>query len=266
MYLNKKNMNINDIESFIFIHDQDIILKYEENEKFSNLLNYTYVFVGNRPIDKLKDIKNIIYANSFEDNYENYPKMTAYSGWYILYKYNLISKKYVNLFEYDIVLSEDFNEKQIKHINDNYNIYGYKPFDVNACFLDNPIWSDGLTQYYSKKYGISLLNHIINLCKSKNINYWSTTSNVTFNTKFFKSYMENNLEIFEYLKNYDSVGHNLERNLSVYYILNDINIEYILNSLTHYQLDSHMTQGISLSNFDTNIDNLTKNKFECTRK
>ncbi len=148
-------MNINEIETFIFVHDQDIIIKYENNNKFSNLNDYKYVFLGDRQTDKLTNYTNIIFANKFEDNYENYPKMTAYSGWYILYKYNLITKKYVNLFEYDVVLSQDFTEKQLELISENHHTYGYKPYDVNSCFLSNPSWSNGLDNYYFKKYNIS---------------------------------------------------------------------------------------------------------------
>jgi len=37
------------IQSFIFIHDKDILIKYIEASKFKKLPNLKYVFVGNNP-------------------------------------------------------------------------------------------------------------------------------------------------------------------------------------------------------------------------
>jgi hypothetical protein len=58
-------IDINDktlCETFIFVHDQNLILDFETKSKFSNLYKYTYVFLGNRPTDKLGDVKNLFIA------------------------------------------------------------------------------------------------------------------------------------------------------------------------------------------------------------
>ena len=63
----------NKAETFIFCHDQDLILGFEENQKFKNLYNYTYVFLGSRPTDKLTELDNVIVARDLEYNREQYP-------------------------------------------------------------------------------------------------------------------------------------------------------------------------------------------------
>jgi hypothetical protein len=83
------------IQSFIFIHDQDILIKYIEASKFKELPNLKYVFVGNNPTDKLNNYTNIIIAKNLPLNIENYPLFTSFTGWYALWKNNLIDAEYI---------------------------------------------------------------------------------------------------------------------------------------------------------------------------
>ena len=70
-------MNNYNIKSYIFIHDQDILLHCESVNNFNNLGNYIYVFLGNGNIDKLNNIKNIIIARDLPNNLENYPNSNS---------------------------------------------------------------------------------------------------------------------------------------------------------------------------------------------
>ena len=73
-----------DYETFIFIHDQDYLLDFENKGKLNNLKSYKYVFLGNRPIDKIENLSNVIVARNLPNNIEEYPKLTSYTGWYAL--------------------------------------------------------------------------------------------------------------------------------------------------------------------------------------
>jgi hypothetical protein len=72
------------------------------------------VFVGNRPIDKIEDLSNVIISRNYEGNLEDYPQLTSFTGWYTLWKHNLIDSEYVNLFEYDIDYVPDFETNMYK--------------------------------------------------------------------------------------------------------------------------------------------------------
>lgn len=249
-------INNNDFQTFIFIHDQDIILYYEEINKFKSIGDYKYVFLGGGKIDKLNKLNNILIARDLLFNLEEYPNMCAYSGWYVLYKNNLITKKYVNLLEYDIIIVDDFIERMIEIVNKSPDIslYGFKPFNINNCFLFNSNLRGKLNQYYP-----DLHRKINNKCILRGINLWSTTSNCTMKNDFFYRYMNDSNDIFLWMKNEPSVGHELERNLSIYQIMHDdIDILYVNNLLNHFQLDSHKTQGV----FNENYIEILKNNHE----
>jgi len=84
---NKENLPINidtdvSLSSFMFCHDQEIILKYKDSDKFKNIKNLTYVFVSNNECDKIEKLDNVIIAKNYNINLENYPNFTAFTGWY----------------------------------------------------------------------------------------------------------------------------------------------------------------------------------------
>jgi len=72
------------METFIFVHDENIILDYINAKKFSNIKNLKYVFVGNNDVDKIKNLNNVIICKNLPHNLENYPKLTSFTGWYAL--------------------------------------------------------------------------------------------------------------------------------------------------------------------------------------
>jgi len=46
------------METFIFVHDENIIIDYINAEKFTSLTNVKYVFVGNKESEKIKNLEN----------------------------------------------------------------------------------------------------------------------------------------------------------------------------------------------------------------
>ena len=106
-------------ETFVFVHDQNIILEYEQNNKFKSLKKYKYVFVGNRDYELVENNPKVIIAKKYEINLEDYPYFTAFTGWYLLWKNNLITTKFVTLLEYDVNLTDYFEQTISKLIYDN---------------------------------------------------------------------------------------------------------------------------------------------------
>ena len=102
-------------QTFIFVHDQQIILDYLRVDKFKQLDNLIYVFVGNGDISKIEGKYNVIICRNLPINIEEFPKLTSFTGWYAIWKNKLYNEDFINLFEYDINLSSNFNEV----INDN---------------------------------------------------------------------------------------------------------------------------------------------------
>lgn len=227
-------------DSFIFVHDQELILELEKQKNFSSLESYTYVFLGNGNTDKLEGI-DVIYANQEKNNLEDYKYLCAYSGWYLLWKNNLINSQYVNLFEYDIKLG-NFSPILDKYLEYG-DVFGYVPFDVNNYhFIKNPDWTEEFFKVAKKIYKVDLEEITKEKIKSGQ-KYWISTSNCTLSKKFFHEYMKWLEPILLEMKEYKNVGHALERALSFYLFYKNKNAIFLNGILQHYQMDSHKTQG-----------------------
>lgn len=250
-------MSITNIETFIFIHNQDIILDFIKNEKFKNIENLKYVFLGKGDVDKVRNLDNIIICRELEHNIEEYPNLTSFSGWYALWKNNLCSGEYLNLFEYDIKLSDNFIEK-IESLDNKTNVIGYIPFNVHHVnFIKIDMWILPLIKAIKRIYNNDVYDFINSLSKDK---LCSMTSNHTLKKEIFDDYMKWIEPMIDDIKNDGLSGHMCERSISLFYLLNNIeNVVIIDGILSHYQFNSHGNQSISQDYFKNNYIKLINN-------
>jgi hypothetical protein len=225
------------IQSFIFIHNQDILLECIHTNKFNNLPNLKYVFLGGGDVSKLKDISNIIICRDLVDNIEEYPKLTSYTGWYAIWKNKLYDSDYINLFEYDVDLHSDFNSILENNLNSNIKVIGYVPINIHeGNFIGYNELSGDLKKSILKNYNINAEDFIKQYSSNTII---SITSNHTFEKKTFEHYMEWMECIKEDIKNGPKAGHQVERSIMLFYLTNNIDSGIIPETLFHYQLNSH---------------------------
>jgi len=205
--------------TFIFVHDQQIVLDYIAANKFSDLPDVKYVFLGMRPTEQIEHLPNVIIARNLPDNIEHYPNLVAWTGWYALVRNGLIKTDLVNLFEYDVnVVGEWVQPNQSCG-------YFWHPY------ADETWWNYNGIQYELHKVVRGVYPEILPM-----------TSNYTLTT----------LEAFEFM-NYISMhvmnntfkptapmaGHVIERICSAYF-QGRIGKQ---DCLTHLYADSHGTQG-----------------------
>lgn len=232
-----------DCETFIFTHDQKIITEFESVQKFKNFKDYKYVFLGNRPTDQIEKLQNVIIARNYEKNLEDYPLFTAFTGWYLLWKNNLITKKFVNLFEYDIVINENLPQIQSKLIYDDWQMIGYVPFPAtHSQYIRERKLVDKLFLAIKDTYKIDFERSLNNIIKSNPEMLWSSTSNITFNTEVFNQYMTWFEPLIEFMKDDTYCGHSFERSISFFYLLKNKKIALTRGLIQHFQLNSHETQ------------------------
>jgi hypothetical protein len=227
-------------QTFIFVHDQEIILNYLNVNKFNLLDNLTYIFVGSGDTSKIENKSNVIICRNLPINIEEYPKLTSFTGWYAIWKNNLYNSDFIDLFEYDINLSDNFNEVFNENVDSKTDIIGYIPFSPHSShFLKHAPWSFELLNSIKRVYNIDTLSEISVL---PNTFECSMTSNHTFSKKTFEEYMEWMEPMIDDIKISQTSGHQAERSVSVFYILNKIkNIKILPNILHHFQLNSHRT-------------------------
>jgi hypothetical protein len=241
------------IETFIFVHDQNIILDFERVEKFKNINNLKYVFVSNNPSDKIKDMKNVIIAKDYDNNIEKYNRtLLAYTGWHLIWKNKLSTADYINLFEYDIILSPNFQEELNKTIETVPDVVGYLPLISNSeLFLKMEHYAGPLVRSIVKNYNINPIEIIDNLSPR----IISVTFNHTLKKETFENFMKWMEPIVEDIKEEKMAGHFPERALPFYYTINNYKLE-MLDVLKHFQMDTHDTQGKTKAYFESNYNNL----------
>jgi len=204
-------------QTFIFVHDQYIVLDYLAAGKFNELPDVKYVFLGQRPSDQighLVDMGKVIIARDLLDNIEHYPNLVAWTGWYAITRNGLITADIVNLFEYDV------------------NLLGWKQPMASAGYFwhpyaDNTWWNYNEIKTELRKMEISVTNDPLPM-----------TSNYTLfaeriNT-FVKALMESDLD-----PEHPQAGHIVERYCSAYFQFKVT----AAGGLTHLYADSHGTQG-----------------------
>jgi hypothetical protein len=204
-------------QTFIFVHDQYIILDYLAAGKFNELPDVKYVFLGMRPSDQighLVDMGKVIIARDLPDNIEHYPNLVAWTGWYAIARNGLITADIVNLFEYDV------------------NLLGWKQPMASAGYFwhpyaDNTWWNYNGIKTELRKLEISVTNDPLPM-----------TSNYTLFAEristFVKSLMESDLD-----PEHPQAGHIVERYCSAYFQFKVT----AAGGLTHLYADSHGTQG-----------------------
>ena len=230
------------IDTYIFVHDQNIILDYLNVGKFNDFDNLKYVFVGNRPTDKVSKLDNVIIANKLPVNIENIPKLTSFTGWYALCKNNLIKSDYVNLFEYDINYSDSFVEKNKSLIKNKPDAIGY--FNLSAkhpLFIQEKMYSDVLVEDIKNKTGVDifeLTNHYLK--RNPNL-LWQNTSNSSWEVSVLKEYVEWAEQFIDVLSKFEYAGHAIERSISFFYYIKKLNVSLTNGLLEHLQLNSHKT-------------------------
>lgn len=242
------------IKTFIFVHDQNIVKDFIKVNKFDNLKDLTYVFVGNNDSSDIENLPNVIVCNKLPHNIEQYPKLTSYTGWYAIFKNNLYEDcDFLNLFEYDINLSDDFSDVLENNLEN--EILGYIQLNVrNVAFLHHR-YAGALIESIKKNYEIDVVNFIKSIPENT---FFSVTSNHTFSKKMFEKYMEWVEPLISDIKELNMAGHQVERSIGLFYLLNNLDYKLLNGVLKHFQFDSHKTQNMPQDKFKNHYNELLK--------
>ena len=228
------------MQIFISVHNQDLILQLEKNRCFRNIKNYKYLFLGNRPIDKLESFKErVIIARDLPDNIENEKALYDYTGWYALVKNNLIKEKFFVVVQYDCYLKENFEKivnEALKTFPDKF--IGFQP-NSNLCnFWVPEQFSHSLAQACKKIYNIDI-KEAVNKAYSSGDTIW--TGGGTFAGS--KKWLENFINWVEPMKsiiiNDKMAAHNIERSIKIFNVVNNIKEIYLPDCLEHIFNCSH---------------------------
>lgn len=230
-------------QTYIFIHDQELLLEFEKNKKFEQLKKPIYVFVGNKDCSKIEQLDNVIISRNYENNIEKYPLFTAFTGWFMLWKNNLIKSDYVTLIEYDVILNSYFEQTISKLLIEDYDMVGYIPHRMDIYhYIKNPDWVQSIFTAFKKVHKIDVEREIKYKINRNPDSLWSATNNITFKTDVFHEYMKWIEPIVYEIKEDRNCGHAQERAISFFYTIKNKKIALTNGLIKHFQLNSHGTQ------------------------
>jgi hypothetical protein len=230
------------VDTFIFVHDQEIVLDFINKNKFNDFKNFKWVFLGDKPYDKIQKLDNLIIVRNLEHNIEQYPKLTSFTGWYALHKNNLITSDYVNFFEYDINYVPEFVDINKEMIKRNFDFIGYFPMIISdIVYIKQEQYSIELINSVREKTGFDITKMINNLQSNNPRTMWSSSSNSTWKVSELKNYIEWFADHLDNIVKSNFSGHIHERSLSFYYFMKNLKVFLVQNLMIHVQLNSHGT-------------------------
>lgn len=232
------------VQTFVFVHDETIVLDYERFGKFHDLPEVKYVFVGAGSADRIAGKGNVIIARHLRRHIEQYPKFTSLTGWYALWKNELVEADYVNLFEYDINVVPRFEREVDALIRKKPDFIGYLPLPMSDYqYVTNREWVKDIIPAIKRTDGIDIDEMIGRMVRSSPEAVWSSTSNATFSRQCFSEYMHWFERLIDDLKESETCGHAHERSLSFFCHISGKRVVFAPKLMIHLQLDSHGTQG-----------------------
>ncbi len=219
---------------FISVHDQDLILQLEKNRCFRNIKKYKYIFLGKRPIDKLKKLKNkVIIARDLKNNIEEQKCMFDYTGWYALVKNNLIKEKYVTIVHYDCLLKEGFDETINKTFKEHPDcVISFQPHLLTCDYFISEEFASVIIPACKEVYNIDI-RKIVDEAIQRGDKYWPGGGSFACSKEWLEKYVDWVEPMKPLLMQDKMCSHNVERAMKFFDLVHNIQEEYLPDIMEH---------------------------------
>jgi hypothetical protein len=232
-----------ELEAFVMVHDQDLLLECERLGRFSALPRMRYVFLGGRPTDEVATRRDVVIARSLPDHLEQYPHLLSFTGWYAVARNHLATSRYVALLEYDVTLSPGFRSQTVAALLNRRCIAGYIPFPLShPMYLHATPW---LIRALAEVYQIDAVRLIGDHLAAGGLDRWTATSNASMAAVDLAALVDWILPLTRVYRHEPIGAHVHERLLKIFCLLNDLENVYLPDLLTHTQARSHQIFALS---------------------
>lgn len=234
-----------DLSVVVTIHDQDLLLLYEQEGKFAALgAEVTFLFVGQGAVDKVADLPNVVVARDLPDNIEDHKYLVDFTAWYACVQNALPLNRYVCLLQYDVILSDGFAQATTQAFDAApEGVIGYSPFPLsNRNFIRDNMGAKPLFDACHKVYGIDAKSVFKTYIRAGLDQNWPATNNVAMSKEALADFVRWFAPLGREMGNIKPAGHAFERAIKLFCILTGRQNLYLPEVLSHFQLNSHETQ------------------------
>ncbi len=226
-----------EIETFVIVHDQDLLLACEQEGRFAGLSHFQYLFVGPREVSRLAGLSNVIVARELPDNIESSPNLLSFTGWYAVAKNGLTRKPWLTLLEYDVTLAPEFLPKTLEALRANRCILGYVPFPLShPMYLHATPW---LIPALQETHGLDLPKLLRAHLEAGGVDQWAATSNASLATSELTKFVDWFLPLSRVFQHDPLGAHVHERALPAYCFTMGLQNLVLPGVLQHRQARSH---------------------------
>ncbi len=232
----------NDIshETFIDVHDQDLIIRLEQNKVFRYLTNYRYVFLGNRPTDRIKDYPNVIIARDYPENIEQYKSLLDFTGQYMLVKNDLIKTDFVSFVQYDSLVLPDFERKTRNLLASHPDaLIGYFRFDLASPGFIGDHFCGGIIESIKHHYGLDVRELTKKAIQEGSDRFFPGVISFACSKKTLERFVDWCAPMIDELGKQKMAGHYIERGVKFFCMANGVKNYYLPHVVDHFFASSH---------------------------
>jgi len=231
------------IETFVIVHDQEVLLACEREGRFAGLPSYRYLFVGPRDVSSLTERENVIVARELPDNIEAYPNLLSFTGWYAVARNRLCRSPRVTLLEYDVRLAPDFFPRNLSLLSGRRSVVGYVPFPLSdPLYLHATPW---LIPALRSAHGVDVAQLVQSHLDAGGADQWTATTNASMATADLEEFVAWFVPASRFFR-HDPIGaHVHERAVPVFCLLKGLENLLLPDVLKHRQARSHGIRGRS---------------------
>lgn len=229
------------IQTFVTVHDADIVRRCEEEERFGSLGERHYLFVGQRPVGQ--EIGPTVIPRRLIDNLEHLPQFYDFTGWWALARHRLIVRPNVMLLQYDMHVASPTLEADVDAMLTEAS--GPVAFTAGHNLAGNyMLMIDGFERTF--RDGMATIG--VDPASWPEFNEWPTTQGMAWRTEEFYDFMMWFRPLFDVFADNRYAGHLAERCVKAWCVTRGVEPRYLPGVIGHEAKDCHGTGALMAGN------------------
>jgi hypothetical protein len=223
------------VETWVTVHDQDLIAACEADGRFAELPDVGYLFVGPRPVENLPLGAGILVARDYEPNVEHLPHFYDLTGWHVLARH--ASADHLICVQYDMRPAiPDLAERAVEQLAD-VPVVAFTPAGYGPNWM---LLVDGFEQAWRR--GMAAVG--ADPDRWPPFETWPTTAGTAWRREAFVEFLAWFEPLFAAWAGELWAGHLAERSLHAWLCETGRKPGYLAGAIEHGRADIHGTAAL----------------------